>query len=116
MNGMAAIVGYARVGDTVVVTAIDRLGARSPRSPAPLPNSASDESYCAPYEKELTPLPPLLEPWRRSWPRWPNSNSVENAALHPENPAVARQMPATKPPKPQPRAPTEPSRVSCIVL
>jgi predicted site-specific integrase-resolvase len=49
--GLAALLRYAREGDTVVVTAMIGSAAPSPKSLAPLPNSVNVESCCAPYVK-----------------------------------------------------------------
>jgi len=49
--GLAALLHYAREGDTVVVTAIDRLGRSVAEVLAPSPNSVNVESCCAPYVK-----------------------------------------------------------------
>ena len=56
--GLAALLDYARPGDTVVVTAIDRLGRSVAEVTVPSPNSVSGESCCAPYAKASTPPPP----------------------------------------------------------
>lgn len=65
---------YARAGDTVVVTAIDRLG----RSVAEVTRTIADlgecRICCAPYAKESIPPHRLGVLWPRSWPHSPSSN------------------------------------------
>lgn len=81
--GLAALLDYARAGDTVVVAAIDRLG----RSAAEVTRTIADldiaETCCAPCGKGSTATR-LGVRWRESWPLWLNLNSnwAENAAPH----------------------------------
>lgn len=49
---------YAGVDDSVVVTAISRLGRSVAEVTGPSQNSQSDESCCAPCVKASTPPPP----------------------------------------------------------
>jgi DNA invertase Pin-like site-specific DNA recombinase len=52
--GLTALLDYARAGDTVVVTAIDRLGRSVAEVTRTITDSVSIESCCAPYVKEST--------------------------------------------------------------
>ena len=99
--GLAAMLDYARAGDTVVVAAIDRLG----RSVAEVTRTIADLG-----ERRIT-LRALREgvdtdtsagaPSPPSWPPSPNWNlsSTESAGRPPVNPAEPEACPATKPPK-----------------
>ena len=83
--GLAAMLDYARAGDTVVVTAIDRLGRSVAEVTRTIAELGERRILLRPYEKESTPPPRPDEQWRRSWPPWPNSNSssAERRAAEP---------------------------------
>lgn len=72
--GLEAMLDYARAGDTVVVTAIDRLG----RSVAEVARTVSDLGErripCASYGRASTPTAQPDAPSPPSWPPSPNSN------------------------------------------
>jgi DNA invertase Pin-like site-specific DNA recombinase len=72
--GLAAMLAYARPGDTVVVTAIDRLG----RSVAEVTRTIADLGESGITLRALreginTATRPDVR-WRRSWPHWLSSN------------------------------------------
>jgi len=73
--GLAAMLDYARPGDTVVVAAVDRVGRSVAEVTAPSPISVSTELRCAPCAKASIPAPEQGAPWQPSWPPSPNSSS-----------------------------------------
>ena len=87
--GLAAMLDYARAGDTVVVP-LTGSATRSPKSPAPSQNLVIAESSCAPCAKELTPPPPPVAAWPPSWPPSPNSSLswLANAGQRHANPGA----------------------------
>jgi Resolvase, N terminal domain len=87
--GLTAMLDYARAGDTVVVTAIDRLG----RSVAEVTHTIADLGergilLCA-LREGIDTATPTDAPSPLSWPRWPSlsSSSAANAAPHLADPA-----------------------------
>ena len=83
--GLGAMLDHARAGDTVVVSAIDRLGRSVAEVTRTIAELGDRQSRCAPYGKEWTPVPRPGVRWRRLWllSLSLNSNSVVSAAPHP---------------------------------
>jgi hypothetical protein len=85
--GLAAMLDYARASDTVVVTAIDRLG----RSVAEVTRTIADlgerRILLRALREGIDTAPPQDGPWRGSWLPSPslNSNSAENGVPHHAN-------------------------------
>jgi hypothetical protein len=81
--GLAAMLDYVRAGDTVIVTAIDRLG----RSVAEVTHTIADlgerRITLHAYVKASTPPPLQGAPWQPSWPPSPNSSSSSDGSAAP---------------------------------
>lgn len=78
--GLASLLDYARPGDTVVVTAIDRLGRSVVEITRTIADLGEREITLRALREESIPPPPPVALWLPSWRRSPswNSNSVGN--------------------------------------
>lgn len=89
--GLAALLGYARPGDTVVVTAIDRLG----RSVAEVTRTIADLEdrgiTLRALRKALIPVRPQAGPSPPSWPPWPSWNLNLGASVVPHHASLAER-------------------------
>ena len=86
--GLAALLDYARPGDTVVVAAIDRLGRSVAEVTRTITELGSESITLRALREGSTPPPPPAAPSPRSWPRWPSCNLswAGNGVPHRANP------------------------------
>lgn len=78
--GLTSLLDYARPGDIVVVTAIDRLGRSVVEITRTIADLGEREITLRALREGIDTSSPLAAPWLPSWPRSPNSNlnSVAN--------------------------------------
>ena len=72
--GLAAMLDYARAGDTVVVTAIDRLGRSVAEVTRTIAELGERRILLRALREGIDTATPLGVPWQRSWPLSPNSS------------------------------------------